>query len=379
MAERLGFPRPDPTLIATAISEVARNIVVHAGRGEIVLTPFEDADRFGLVVTARRRGRGHPRRRGGAARRLQRPRRPGLGLPGARRLMDDFQLESDADSGTTVTMRSGATATSSRGGARSTGDVAERTVREPVEWGVATRCRRGETDERRPRASSRVLPEGALVAGIDGLGHGTEAAHAAAAGRGGRARDGRAQDLVRWSQRCHDALRGTRGAAISLAFVSAAEARLDLARGRQRGGPRAERRPARPTRPKGSLALGAACRATSCPPCGPPTLDVAPGDVLVLATDGIDAALRRRARRLRLDARRSAIASWPSPGSRRTTRSWSPSATSGRAGDRAGGPGRREPFGASLRDRARAPTCATDRRPRCRSPTSSGAKPWAGS
>ena len=52
MAERLGFPRPDPTLIATAISEVARNIVVHAGRGEIVLEPFEDGDRYGLVVTA---------------------------------------------------------------------------------------------------------------------------------------------------------------------------------------------------------------------------------------------------------------------------------------------------------------------------------------
>ena len=37
MAERLGFPRPDPTLIATAISEIARNIVVHVGQGEIVL------------------------------------------------------------------------------------------------------------------------------------------------------------------------------------------------------------------------------------------------------------------------------------------------------------------------------------------------------
>ena len=45
MAERLGFPRPDPTLIATAISEIARNIVVHVGRGEIILEPFGDADR----------------------------------------------------------------------------------------------------------------------------------------------------------------------------------------------------------------------------------------------------------------------------------------------------------------------------------------------
>ena len=52
MAERLGFPRPDPTLIATAISEIARNIVVHAGRGEIVLAPFEDANRYGMVVIA---------------------------------------------------------------------------------------------------------------------------------------------------------------------------------------------------------------------------------------------------------------------------------------------------------------------------------------
>ena len=72
MAERLGFPRPDPTLIATAISEVARNIVVHVGRGEIVLKPFEDANRYGLVVIATRRRAGHPRRRGGAPRRLQR-------------------------------------------------------------------------------------------------------------------------------------------------------------------------------------------------------------------------------------------------------------------------------------------------------------------
>jgi serine/threonine-protein kinase RsbT len=104
MAERLGFPRPDPTLIATAISEVARNIVVHVGRGEIVLKPFEDANRYGVVVVARDDGPGirdveaavrdDYSGRGGL----------GLGLPGARRLMDDFEIESSADSGTTVTM-----------------------------------------------------------------------------------------------------------------------------------------------------------------------------------------------------------------------------------------------------------------------------------
>ena len=105
LAERLGFPRPDPTLIATAISEVARNIVVHVGRGEIVLKPFEEADRYGLVVIASDDGPGirdveaalHDdySGRGGL----------GLGLPGARRLMDAFEIVSGPDTGTTVTMK----------------------------------------------------------------------------------------------------------------------------------------------------------------------------------------------------------------------------------------------------------------------------------
>ena len=105
MAERLGFPRPDPTLIATAISEIARNIVMHAGEGEIVLAPFEDADRYGMVVTAVDQGPGI--RDVDAALRDDVSGRGGLGLGllGARRLMDDFDLESDPETGTTVTMR----------------------------------------------------------------------------------------------------------------------------------------------------------------------------------------------------------------------------------------------------------------------------------
>jgi serine/threonine-protein kinase RsbT len=104
MAERLGFPRPDPTLIATAISEIARNIVMHAGRGEIILRPLHEPRRFGLLVIARDQGAGirdlesalHTdySGRGGL----------GLGMPGARRLMDEFEIESGAD-GTTVTMK----------------------------------------------------------------------------------------------------------------------------------------------------------------------------------------------------------------------------------------------------------------------------------
>jgi serine/threonine-protein kinase RsbT len=104
MAERLGFPRPDPTLIATAISEIARNIVVHAGRGEIVLQPFEDANRFGVVVIATDEGPGIRDVEAALRDDISGRAGLGLGLPGARRLMDDFELESDAEQGTTVTM-----------------------------------------------------------------------------------------------------------------------------------------------------------------------------------------------------------------------------------------------------------------------------------
>src|SRR4051794_1529001 len=104
MAERLGFPRPDPTLIATAISEVARNIGVHVGRGEIVLKPFEDAGRYGVVVIARDDGPGIRDVEAAVRDDYSGKGGLGLGLPGARRLMDDFEIDSSDDSGTPVAM-----------------------------------------------------------------------------------------------------------------------------------------------------------------------------------------------------------------------------------------------------------------------------------
>jgi serine/threonine-protein kinase RsbT len=104
LAERLGFSRTDATLIATAISEIARNIVVHVGHGEIELRPVEEESRSGLVVIARDDGPGirnvEAALRDGYAGRGG----LGLGLPGARRLMDDFDVVSPPGLGTTVTM-----------------------------------------------------------------------------------------------------------------------------------------------------------------------------------------------------------------------------------------------------------------------------------
>jgi phosphoserine phosphatase RsbX len=165
--------------------------------------------------------------------------------------------------------------------------VPERTVWDPFEWSVATRCRRGEATSG-DLAVVNLLPEGALVGAIDGLGHGSEAARAARlAGEVLRERPSR--DLVLLAQRCHSALRGTRGAAITLAFISASEGTMTWlgvgnVEGRVLSGDRST------MRPKGSLALGSGIPGHELPRVRTATLDVRPGDLLILATDGIEAA-----------------------------------------------------------------------------------------
>ena len=104
LALELGFSRTDATLIATAISEIARNILVHVGSGEIMMRPVQEDTRYGLVIVATDSGPGISdldaalehgyASRGGL----------GLGLPGARRLMDDFEVQTERGRGTTVTM-----------------------------------------------------------------------------------------------------------------------------------------------------------------------------------------------------------------------------------------------------------------------------------
>ncbi len=105
LAERLGFSRTDATLVATAISEIARNIVVHVGHGEIVMYPVEEDRRYGLVVVAKDAGAGIRDVRAALEHGYASRGGLGLGLPGARRLMDEFEIESERDRGTTVTMK----------------------------------------------------------------------------------------------------------------------------------------------------------------------------------------------------------------------------------------------------------------------------------
>ena len=104
LALELGFSKTDATLVATAISEIARNIVVHVGEGELRMSPVFEDRRWGLVVVAVDDGPGM--RDVEAALELGYAARGGLGLglPGARRLMDEFGIESDVDRGTKITM-----------------------------------------------------------------------------------------------------------------------------------------------------------------------------------------------------------------------------------------------------------------------------------
>jgi serine/threonine-protein kinase RsbT len=105
LAEQGGFSTTDLTLIATAISEVARNIVEYAGNGEIALSLLSNGDRRGLVVVASDLGPGIPDIPQAMQDGYSTGRSLGLGLPGARRLMDEFEIVSEVGKGTTVTMR----------------------------------------------------------------------------------------------------------------------------------------------------------------------------------------------------------------------------------------------------------------------------------
>ncbi len=105
LAAALGFSTTDQTLIATAISEVARNIVVYALQGEIVLTQAADGGRVGIQVMAVDQGPGIDNKDMAMRDGYSTKNSLGLGLPGARRLMDDFNLHSEVGRGTTVTMK----------------------------------------------------------------------------------------------------------------------------------------------------------------------------------------------------------------------------------------------------------------------------------
>ena len=105
LATELGFAASDATVIATAISELARNIVSYARRGEIALKIVNGADREGLSIVATDRGPGIPDIRQALRDGFSTSGSLGMGLPGVRRLMDEFEITSSPGRGTTVAVK----------------------------------------------------------------------------------------------------------------------------------------------------------------------------------------------------------------------------------------------------------------------------------
>lgn len=105
LATELEFDGSDLTVIATAISEIARNIVMHAKQGVITLSPINQGNKRGIVIVARDEGPGIVDVEKAMQYGYSTGKGLGVGLPGAKWLMDEFEIDTKAGKGTTVTMK----------------------------------------------------------------------------------------------------------------------------------------------------------------------------------------------------------------------------------------------------------------------------------
>jgi serine/threonine-protein kinase RsbT len=104
LALDLGFTLTDVTMIATAISEVARNITSYAGHGAVRVSVADREGRQALVIRAEDEGPGIADIERAMEDGYSTGRGLGLGLPGARRLMDQLIVESELGRGTVIEM-----------------------------------------------------------------------------------------------------------------------------------------------------------------------------------------------------------------------------------------------------------------------------------
>ena len=154
----------------------------------------------------------------------------------------------------------------------------------PLEWSVRSRTLTGEKASG-DLAVVKAFPNGALIAVIDGLGHGEEAAHAATLASAEL--EARASDsVIALVRRCHAALRGSRGVVMSLSSFNAADDTMTwlgvgnvegvLVRARSKGSPLRE-----------NVLLRGGVVGHDLPPLQAFVVPVSPGDFVTFATDGV--------------------------------------------------------------------------------------------
>lgn len=106
LAQEMGFGAIDCVLITTAISELARNIFLYAGTGDVTLAKLDDSDeQIGIEVVVQDQGPGIEDLDKAMRDGYTTSNGLGLGLPGTRRLMDEFSVETAVGRGTTVRIR----------------------------------------------------------------------------------------------------------------------------------------------------------------------------------------------------------------------------------------------------------------------------------
>jgi len=105
LAAAAGFSGADQTIVALAISEIARNIVSYAQRGKVSLSRMDEGGRRGILIVAQDEGPGIPDIDLAMRDGYSTGKSLGIGLPGAKRVMDEFELVSAPGKGTTVTMK----------------------------------------------------------------------------------------------------------------------------------------------------------------------------------------------------------------------------------------------------------------------------------
>jgi serine/threonine-protein kinase RsbT len=105
IAKNLGFVPIDQARIATAVSELARNIFLYAKTGQVTIRGVEHENKRGIEIICEDNGPGIPDTDLALQDEYSTSGGKGMGLPGAKRLMDDFVIQSTVGSGTTITCR----------------------------------------------------------------------------------------------------------------------------------------------------------------------------------------------------------------------------------------------------------------------------------
>jgi anti-sigma regulatory factor (Ser/Thr protein kinase) len=243
VARSAGLGALETNKFATAVSELGRNILKYAGSGEILLAEVTSRHRVGVEAKAVDRGPGIPNVEHALRDHVSSGGTLGLGLPGVRRMMDEFEIDSDPERGTTVCVRlfgaarsppeahpsdgAGSRLISSRLTGRGHGGVLpdDRLVdRQDIQCAYFTRPCLGE----RVNGDAVFMDrrgDVVFLGLIDALGHG-EAAHRAATAARRHLRTSWTEDLVATIQGLSESLRGTVGAAAGLAAVEVGTRRL---------------------------------------------------------------------------------------------------------------------------------------------------------